>query len=124
MQLIENIKHFRQDLVLKLLFDNNISHRVVTKISDIYPHSSHVMILNLDEATDLKVWQYAKQNNFTIVTKDSDFNDLALYKGIPPKIIWMKLGNCRVDDIVTILKDNVNIINDFLNDKTLAILEI
>lgn len=82
------------------------------------------MMLHLDESSDLKVWQYAKKNNFTIVTKDSDFNDLVLYKGIPPKVIWIKVGNCKVDEIALLIEKNKEIIIEFLEDKKLAVLEI
>jgi len=67
--------------VHKLLFDNNISHRVVSKITDIFPNSSHVMLKSLDESTDLEVWRHARKNGYTIVTKDSDFNELAISRG-------------------------------------------
>jgi len=54
------------------------------------------MLENLDESTDLEVWKYARKNHMAIVTKDSDFNDLVIYRGVPPKIIWIKLGNCKI----------------------------
>ena len=110
---IENTKRSRQNSVHKLLFDNNISHRVLPKITDIFPNSLHVMLKNLDESTDLEVWRYAKLNGLAIVTKDSDFNDLAIYRGIPPKIIWIKLGNCKVDTIATLLRENYESIVEF-----------
>jgi len=110
--------------VHKLLFDNNISHRVLKNIDSIFPNSSHVMIENLDESSDIEVWQFAKKNNFTIVTKDSDFNDLSVIKGFPPKIIWIRVGNCKVLDIVDILKNNEKEIKDFIENKTDTILEI
>lgn len=121
---IESIKHLLQNSVHKLLFDNNISHRVLLKIADIFPHSLHVMLKNLDESTDLEVWKYAKLNDLAIVTKDSDFNDLAIYRGIPPKIIWIKLGNCKVDAIAILLRENHESIVEFLDDDESAILEI
>ena len=108
----------------KILFDNNLSHRLLNKIQDLFPHSSHVMMLNLDESSDLEVWQYAKQNNFTIATKDSDFNDLAIYKGTPPKIIWLKIGNCKIVELENIFIKNETIIKNFLDDNHSAILEI
>ncbi len=108
----------------KLLLDNNISHRLLNKIQDLFPNSSHVMIQNLDESSDLKIWQYAKLNHYTIVTKDSDFNDLAIYKGIPPKIIWLKVGNCKVVELENIFKINEDIIKNFLLNHHSAILEI
>lgn len=82
------------------------------------------MLKNLDESTDLEVWRYAKIHDFAIVTKDSDFNDLAIYRGIPPKIIWIKLGNCKVDAIAAVLQENYESIIEFLNDDVSAILEI
>jgi len=62
--------------------------------------------------------------NYTIVTKDSDFNDLAVYKGSPPKIIWIKTGNCKVIDIENILKNNTSSIKFFLDDPSGVVLEI
>lgn len=108
----------------KLLFDNNISYKVLKNIEDIFPNSSHVMHQKLDFATDLRVWQFAKQHHFTIITKDSDFNELAIYKGIPPKIIWLKTGNCKVAYIELLLKENQEIIKSFIENPTDCILEI
>lgn len=82
------------------------------------------MLENLDEASDLEVWEFAKANHFTIVTKDSDFNDLAILKGVPPKVIWLKMGNCRVLDMERVLIVNENSIKYFLNTQNSAILEI
>jgi len=110
--------------VHKLLFDNNISHRVIPRIADIFSNANHVMLENLDESSDVKVWFFARSNDYTIVIKDSDFNDLVIYKGIPPKVIWIKLGNCKVRDIENVLRDNVEAIKDFLNEPNSAILEI
>jgi len=82
------------------------------------------MLENLDEATDIRVWRFARQNGYTIVTKDSDFNDLAIYQGSPPKVIWLKIGNCKVAKIAQILIDNREIIKTFLDNPDSSILEI
>ncbi len=108
----------------KILFDNNISHRVIARISDIFPNANHVMLESLDESTDMEVWQFAKKNGYTIVTKDSDFNDLAIFQGSPPKVIWIKIGNCKVTKIAKILIDNSKIIKIFLDNSNSSILEI
>ena len=108
----------------KLLFDNNISHRVIARITDIFPSSNHVMLENLDEVSDDKVWMFARSHNYTIVTKDSDFNDMAIHKGTPPKIIWIKVGNCKVAEIENILRVNEVVIKEFLDEPIGAILEI
>ena len=108
----------------KLLFDNNISHRVLPRIANIFADSTHVMLEKLDEASDLEVWEFAEANNYTIVTKDSDFNDLVIFKGIPPKVIWLKIGNCKVVEIEKILKEYEQTIKVFLDEEESAILEI
>jgi len=82
------------------------------------------MLEDLDEASDVEVWEFAKKNEYSIVTKDSDFNDLAILKGTPPKIIWLKVGNCKVSDIENILNDHVQSIKDFLEAEDSSILEI
>lgn len=108
----------------KLLFDNNISHRVLSRIAEQFADSTHVMLEELDEASDLEVWEFAKINHYTIVTKDSDFNDLVIFKGIPPKVIWLKIGNCKVIEIEKILKEYEQTIKVFLEEEESAILEI
>ncbi len=49
-------------------------------------------------ASDIEIWEFAKMNHFIIVTQDSDFNDLYLLKGFPPKILWFQTSNLRTDD--------------------------
>jgi len=110
--------------VHKLLFDNNIFHRVIARIEDVFPNANHVMLENLDEVSDEKVWFFARSHDYTIVTKDSDFNDLAIFRGVPPKIIWLKIGNCKVAHIEKILRDNYKAIRLFLDEPNSSILEI
>ena len=62
---------------MKLLFDHNLSPRLVNRLADIYPDSNHLFNLNLDTAEDSFVWKYARDNDLTIVTKDSDFSELS-----------------------------------------------
>ena len=81
---------------MKLLFDQNISFRILNKHPDSFSDSSHVNAEGLMKASDPEIWEYAKHNEFTIVSQDSDFNDINLIKGFPPKIIWIKTGNSRV----------------------------
>ena len=78
---------------LKLLLDQNLSFRLLDKLEAAYPSSTQVKFVGLDQADDLTVWQFAKDNGFTIVTKDSDFHEFSLIYGSPPKVIWMKCGN-------------------------------
>ena len=95
---------------MKLLFDQNISFRILTKIEDIYPEDQQVRELELEDSTDKQIWQYANQNNYTIVTFDADFFDMSNLYGHPPKIIWLRTGNRKTSDLERLLIDrNVDI---------------
>ncbi|WP_228061604.1 DUF5615 family PIN-like protein [[Phormidium] sp. LEGE 05292] len=72
---------------MKLLFDHNLSPRLVNRLADIFPNSNHLFLLGFDQVPDREVWQYARDNNFIIVTKDSDFNEIVILRGFPPKVI-------------------------------------
>lgn len=78
---------------MKLLFDENLSRRLVALLAAEYPGSEHVETAGLLAADDLTVWRYAASNNLAIVSKDSDFRHLSLLRGAPPKVIWLRIGN-------------------------------
>ena len=78
---------------MKLLFDQNLSFKLCRRLEDLFPDSSQVRLLGLDQAYDEVIWQYAPGNGFTLVTQDSDFADLSLALGTPPKVIWLRCGN-------------------------------
>lgn len=73
---------------MKLLFDHNLSPRLVSRPADRYPDASHTSLAGLDRATDIAVWLYAQAHAYTIVTKDADFSDASVLRGFPPKVIW------------------------------------
>ncbi len=99
---------------MKLLFDQNLSPKLVEKLKDLYPDSIHVKDIALDRASDSKVWSYAKANNFVILSKDADFVELNLLRGYPPFVIWIRRGNCTTTDIEEILIKNYLMISEFL----------
>jgi len=70
------------------------------------------------------VWDYAKDNNLMIVSKDADLRDLSLVFGNPPKVIWLRLGNCSTLQIENLLLRNFNAIKLFYEDKTLSLLAL
>ena len=77
---------------MKLLFDENLSHKLSERLSDLFPNSSHVRNVGLKAADDPLVWQFAVDNDFTLVSKDADMHDRSLLLGFPPKIVWIRLG--------------------------------
>ena len=112
---------------MKLLLDQNISFRITSKIQDLFPGSKQVRDLGLENSKDSFLWNYAKENNYFIVTFDGDFYDLGLIKGSSPKVIWLRLGNTTTQYIETVLRKNYDLIKTFLTDsnyKDIGCLEI
>ncbi|MBE9511905.1 MAG: DUF5615 family PIN-like protein [Bacteroidetes bacterium] len=101
---------------MNLLFDQNISYKIVKRIEDVFPASKQVRNVGLENKTYLEILEYAKSNNYCIVTFDSDFYDLSLVRGIPPKIIWLRTGNTTTNGIEKNLRDNKVMVDEFLNN--------
>ncbi len=89
---------------MHLLFDQNLSPKLVEKLADLYPASKHVQDIGFGDAIDPVIWDYAKTNGFTIVTKDSDFHERRIISGTPPNIIWIRRGNCSTQLIEKLLR--------------------
>lgn len=107
---------------MKLLLDENLSDRVVNRIIDLYPDSNHVKNLGLVSTDDALIWEYAKTNNFIIVSKDADFHQRSLVYGHPPKFIYLRIGNSPTSKIVDILRNNFNTICQFAESQIESIL--
>lgn len=107
---------------MKLLFDQNLSHRLVHLLQDEYPNSQHVRLLGLGEAQDDEIWERARRDGYFIVSKDSDFYQRSLLRGHPPKVVSITLGNCSVESILELLKANRPIIERFARDEDAAFL--
>ena len=109
---------------MKLLFDQNLSQKLVKSLSNVFPNSNHVFPLGLGEAEDTKVWQYAKENNFTLVTKDADFGDLSILRGFPPKVVWIRRGNCKTSDIENLLREKADAIEQLENESQIGLITL
>lgn len=107
---------------MKLLLDENLSDRIIPKIVDLYPNSTHVKTLGLINTDDVIIWNYAKVNNFIIVSKDSDFHQRSLVYGYPPKFIYLRIGNSPTSAIVQLLRENFDNINQFDHSEIESIL--
>jgi predicted nuclease of predicted toxin-antitoxin system len=109
---------------MKLLFDANLSHKLVTLLADVFPESSHVRTLGLKTQDDSAIWESAKQGGFTIVTLDSDFYDLSCYYGQPPRVIWLRCGNQPTPVHERILRQHLDLIGRFASDPDAGCLEL
>lgn len=101
---------------MKLLFDENLSPRLVGRLADIYPGSTHVHECGLGSSDDKAIWQHAKDNGFTIVSKDSDFQERSVLHGLPPKLIWLRAANCTSAEIENLLRSAVPVIARFIQE--------
>jgi predicted nuclease of predicted toxin-antitoxin system len=109
---------------MKLLFDHNLSYNLVRRLADIFPDSTQTRLLNFSTADDSAIWRHAKENGFVVATLDKDFSELALQRGIPPKIIWLRCGNSTVAEVERLLRANLQDIKDFELHPIAEVLEI
>lgn len=109
---------------MNLLFDQNISPKLVKQLEDIFPEAKQVRQLALENASDSEIFDYAKRHNFAIVTFDSDFVDLNVVKGVPPKIIWLRTGNLTTKSLSEFFHKNIEVIQEFLISEENEILEL
>ena len=103
--------------MMKLLIDENISYRIVKKIEDIFPNSEQVKRLGLLGKEDYIIWNYAKKNEFIILTKDEDYLDLSQLKGHPPKVILLKNGKLTTEQIEDLLRQKYSDIEFFISSE-------
>src|SRR5690606_6451264 len=112
---------------MKLLFEQNISFRLLRKIEGQYPQARQVKEVGLEDVTDMQIWEYARINKFTIVTFDSDLFEIANLKEHPPKIIWLRTGNITTVNLEKVLLKRKELIEDFISNpdyKSIVCLEI
>jgi len=109
---------------MKLLFDHHLSHKLVRRLTDVFPGSTQTRLLGLATADDGVIWEHAKQNGFLVVTLDADYYDLSLLRGHPPKLVWLRCGNSTVAGVERLLRANLQRIEMFVADETAGCLEI
>lgn len=90
---------------MKLLFDENVSPKLVGLLEEEYPGSAHVRELGLRGAPDPRIWDHARQNGFVIVSKDDDFRQRSFLQGAPPKVIWLQVANAGTNPIAELLRE-------------------
>lgn len=121
---LQLIKNINSGLHLDPVFDQNISPKIAKQLENTFPGIKQVRHLELENASDLEIFEYAKSNGYAVVIFDSDFVDLNVLKGFPPKIIWLRTGNITTKSIGELINKNVIAIQDFLQSEEAQILEI
>jgi len=109
---------------MRLLFDEHLSIKLVDLLSDVFPDSKHVGDVNLISVDDRQIWDFAKENHFAIVSKDSDFINLASVHGHPPYLIWIRSGNVRVREIESKLRGKAIEILNLLGKGEVGVIQV
>lgn len=107
---------------MKLLFDQNLSPRLVRALDDVFAVLVHVRDVGLERADDAAVWKYAATHGYAIVSKDADFHQMSFLRGSPPKVVWIRRGNCKTDDIEAVLRAHASTLHRFEQDRDGAFL--
>jgi len=107
---------------MKLLFDENLSPKLPRLVANQFPDSRHLRDCGLKGATDATIWEYARAEGFTLISKDSDFCQRSLLHGHPPKLVWLRLGNCTRADLLALLLRHETDIRAFEGDPAESVL--
>lgn len=109
---------------MKLLLDANLSHRLLSAIRSDFPLSTHVRFVGLAHASDEEIWRYARNQGLTIVSLDSDFYDLSVLRGAPPRVVWIRSRDTTTRTLLQLLRDHADEIKEFLAAPETACFEL
>jgi predicted nuclease of predicted toxin-antitoxin system len=109
---------------MKLLIDENLSRRLVPLLQENFPGTIHVSAVDMLRTPDQEIWEYAKANDFTIITKDDDFLAIAQRNGPPPKLIMIELGNCTNAELAARLQDSATELATFASSTKAGIIKL
>jgi predicted nuclease of predicted toxin-antitoxin system len=107
---------------VRLLFDQNLSHRLCNALAAEFPDAAHIRDFGLERADDEMLWRFAGENGYTIVSKDQDFHQRSFLFGHPPKVIWLRLGNCTTERVAQVLQGRLKEIAEFHKDSEASFL--
>ena len=109
---------------MHLLFDEQLSEALSFLLRDVFPDSLHVRQIGAGGSPDSTVWELAKNRGCLLVTKDEDFHRLSILRGAPPKVVWLRLGNCTTEDVARLLRTHVADLQVFAGQTEATFLEL
>jgi len=107
---------------VKLLLDQNLSHRLVAALQSEFPGSTHVREVGLQDADDATTWAFAREHGYVIISKDADFHQRSFVYGQPPKVVWLRVGNCTTEQVADTLRRYADDLRAFAQDEESAFL--
>lgn len=109
---------------MRLLFDEQLSEELVALLHDLFPGSLHIRLLGAGGSADSTVWRLALEHECLLVTKDEDFHRLSVIRGAPPKVLWLRLGNCATLDVARLLRKHADDLRQFAEQAEATFLEL
>ncbi|MEO6443731.1 MAG: DUF5615 family PIN-like protein [Gemmatimonadaceae bacterium] len=108
----------------RLPFDENLAARLVPLLREDFPDSLHVRAALGPAATDDQIWEYARDAELVLVTKDEDFQRFSVWRGFPPKVVWIQIGNSSTDEVAALLRASQLLIAEFVGHPDAALLPL
>ncbi len=109
---------------MRLLFDEQLSDRLPALLADVFPGSLHVARLAGTGVNDDRVWRLAIEHDCILVTRDEDFNRLSVLRGAPPKVVWLRLGNCTTSTVAEVLRRHEKDLESFADQEEVTFLAL
>ena len=109
---------------MRLLFNNNLSHRLIAELADIHPDSLHVRNIGPEDAVDTHIWDYARNHGLVIDTKDRDYREMSRVRGRPPKVVLITLRNCPTTRVAALLRQHQADLISLQREDDKAVLEV
>jgi predicted nuclease of predicted toxin-antitoxin system len=109
---------------VRLLFDERLSEGLVPLLHDLFPDSLHVRLLGAGGWPDSRIWQLAREHGCLLVTKDEDFHRLSVLRGAPPKVVWLRVGNCSTETLAGVIRRHADDIRRFAAQDEATFLEL
>ena len=89
---------------MKFLVDNQLPAALARFLTSRGAHCQHVLDIYLADASDIEIWEYASLNDCVVISKDEDFLYLANTHSAKPRLIWIRLGNCRTKALLAAIE--------------------
>lgn len=100
---------------MKFLIDNNLSYKLTEHLKPPGIDASHIKNELSIFSLDYEIWEFAKEYEFVILTKDNDFNELSQLLGCPPKVVHLMCGNKKTSYVANHIISNKSELVDFVN---------
>jgi predicted nuclease of predicted toxin-antitoxin system len=106
--------------VIKFLVDAQLPPSLALVLKENGYDAIHTLSLpNKNFTTDADICKISLEEKRVVITKDSDFHHSFILKNEPYKLLLIKAGNLRKDEVKKLIMDNLTAIITFLDEGSL-----